>query len=429
MSLNTIKVSLIRLFQEQRIRVDRGIRGRNPYEIAMSERMVAMVQTVFAVVLGQSVFELGGLILHPVTYLVGTIALAGVYVTTIWSWMDWHYTAGRFPYLARDDAIGRTEQLRIIPDVLIVIAYGYLVLTVPSPLEMGAADMASADLSPHLLGYVAVFVLYLVAGRWRQATYGRIASTQAANALALAAMLWLNVVYRLLRPHPALNVLVLCAVMVTTLMYRMGWRKVFRDALMEMLALNRTVGIDIDGVLGDQIAGVQQRMLSRWGVGFDYEDIDMWDKPLAGGATDVKREIESALHDCDYVLAMPLHPGAKEALAQLRKAGLSVVIVTARPASCEELTMRWLSQQGLQYDEIVHVDPGRKNLDYLDYLVDDYPGNVLPFLLHTGRPAFLVDHPWNRSAQEGSLREWIESGQLQVVSSVSSVPDLLLSMH
>lgn len=412
--------------------IERDVASRSAAEISMSKRMVAMVQTVFAVVLGQSVFHLSDVILHPLNYLVGTVALLSVYVTTIWSWMDWHYTAGRYPYLARDEEIGRLEQLRILPDVLIVVAYAYLVLTIPVPSPgPSASAYGSTNMTAHLLGYPLVFALYALAGRWRQAVYGQVASTQAATVMGLASMLWILGTYRLAAPLSytvAGNVLALSAVIATTLLYRLGWRPLFKGILLKRLRLDFRVGVDIDGVLGNQIEGIRKRVEQRYGYKFEYEDVRSWDEPL-GAQTDVKREIEGALYDCEYVLNMPVHVGASEATQRLKDLGASVVVVTARPPVCGDTTLEWLRTSDIRFDEVIHVDPGRKTLDALDVLVDDYPGNILPFLLHSSKPAILVDQPWNRSAQGGSLAEWIDAGRLWVADGIAEVPGIVETLR
>lgn len=168
------------------------------------------------------------------------------------------------------------------------------------------------------------------------------------------------------------------------------------------------IGVDIDGVLADQIDGIIPRIKERLGLDLRYEDIVEF--RLALGSSDLSREIVTAMNDREYLQHMPLHEGAHDFLAGLQAAGLRVKVLTARPAGTERLTRHWLEHNALPYDELTHLEEGLKSVGGADILVDDYAGNVAEFLRETSGHAVLLRHPWNEHAPE--LASWEQSGRL-----------------
>jgi 5'(3')-deoxyribonucleotidase len=180
--------------------------------------------------------------------------------------------------------------------------------------------------------------------------------------------------------------------------------------------LVQTIGVDIDGVLGNQVHGVLERVRPR-GVDLTYDDITHWDVPL--GSTSFVPEINAAMLDDNYVLKMPVHDGAQAMLAALR-ARYKVHMLTVRPASALGSTYTWLATNRLAYDELAIAQEARKSLHQVDALVDDYPLNVVEFLESTAGPAVLVDQPWNRDVTD--LGRWSSDPRLVRVTSLREVP-------
>ena len=87
------------------------------------------------------------------------------------------------------------------------------------------------------------------------------------------------------------------------------------------------IGVDIDGVLGDQIAGVLPRIAADHGLRLTFDMID--DYRFALGPVAIAAEIEKAQSDPAYLETMPLFPGAREMLETLGQRD-RVLIVTAR---------------------------------------------------------------------------------------------------
>lgn len=181
------------------------------------------------------------------------------------------------------------------------------------------------------------------------------------------------------------------------------------------------IGVDIDGVLGDQIADVLPRVRDDYGVTLGHEDITQF--RLRIGSTDIAEVIRRAQSDPAYIATMPVVAGAPEMVDELKRQH-RVVAVTARPASTLERTGEWLVNNGLVFDDVIAAEEERKSLHGADVLIDDYVGNLVEFLEQGGGLGVLVDQPWNR-ADRGRLRRWIDSGQCVVARNLAEVAGLV----
>jgi 5'(3')-deoxyribonucleotidase len=176
------------------------------------------------------------------------------------------------------------------------------------------------------------------------------------------------------------------------------------------------VGVDLDGVLGNQVSGVLERENARLGLNLTYEQVIHWDLPF--GDTSFRPAISRAMEDPSYVLQMPVHDGAPEMLVQLKERFL-VKIVTVRPVEAITWTKDWLAANALAYDELVPAKEALKSRHGADALVDDYAGNIAEFLGHSDGIAILVDQPWNQNADE--LAPWLDGVRLRRLASLGDV--------
>jgi len=122
----------------------------------VSDRFVQFVDIVFGVVVVQGFIRHDQLILHPGSSWFAFLGLAGVYTTTILSWIGYHRSMNRHPY----DTRSMKAWIRMLMDFLIVSVYTFLLFTVKD-LEKGAA---ASTLEYYLLGYFLIFVFYLLSG-------------------------------------------------------------------------------------------------------------------------------------------------------------------------------------------------------------------------------------------------------------------------
>jgi len=179
----------------------------------------------------------------------------------------------------------------------------------------------------------------------------------------------------------------------------------------------KVVGVDIDGVLGDQVEGVLKRVNPGLSSPRCYEDVVDWDIQL--GDSSFIPEIKKALKDQRYVLDMPVHAGATDMLEALRR-NYFVRIITVRPPEAISWTEQWLINNDLPYDELVPAEEAQKSRHDADVLIDDYPVNLEEYLTNTDGIAFLVDQPWNRD--HSSLESWLNDGRLFCVSKIIDIP-------
>lgn len=186
----------------------------------------------------------------------------------------------------------------------------------------------------------------------------------------------------------------------------------------------RSLGIDLDGVLANQIDGVLPRIRELYGLALTYEDITDWQLPI--GATDIAKEIVASQTERDYVLAMPAHAGAREMLEAVGET-YRIVVLTARKGDALEWSAEWLNQHSLPFDDLVGSSEAKKSLHGVDALVDDYLGNIEEFLVNASGPAILVDQPWNRVGRD-DLAQFVESRRLATVTSLSDVAGTLAEL-
>ena len=99
--------------------------------------------------------------------------------------------------------------------------------------------------------------------------------------------------------------------------------------------------------------------------------------------------------------AQPLE-GAVEAIASLKTAGHTLVVVTARARRLRRLTEAWLEYYGIAVDGLHFLEGGAKGpvvrAERLDLLVEDAPHNALA-VAETGVPVLLFGAPYNRAVQ------------------------------
>jgi 5'(3')-deoxyribonucleotidase len=225
--------------------------------------------------------------------------------------------------------------------------------------------------------------------------------------------------YAALRPEhvPVWNAASLSVALTLMILYRLV-RRWIAGKRRKQKVKGLTIGVDIDGVLANQIHGLVPRVRARLGIDLEYEDVIEWRLPL--GKSNIAREIEEAFDDSDYISTMPVHTGARDLVDSLYENNV-VTLITARPESTKAATQQWLQNHGFSYDQLVNVKEQKKSLYRSAVLVDDYLGNVEEYLRNTSGIAILVEQPWNRTGRE-HLDEWALAGRLHVVTRLVDIP-------
>ena len=392
----------------------------------ISEQLVRLVQIVFGLVLAQSLLLHRDIVVHPFSAgnWIAALALAAVYITTVLSWIDWHVTMEMRPYNFSFQNTHRfTEQIRLGVDLFIVTVYAYL-FTVEE-----LKSRPDEWMGGYLLGFPVIFGAYFLSGIARRRSHGKLATNStpiiwfglAYVGLYLAYgrayiglgqhssnwLLWVN----------AFSIILALGLMV---LYRMVRRRIV-SRRRKVKAEGLVVGVDVDGVLGNQIDGIIPRVRGRLGIQLQYDDVTEWRLPL--GESNIAKEIEAAFEDSDYVIGMPLHPGAREVVDALY-AENTIILITARPPQTRPWTLQWLHNHGFTFDELVNVKEQMKSFYRSDILLDDYIGNIKEYLTNTSGTAILLDQPWNR-LRRGDLQQWISQQRLYIISNIREAMEII----
>lgn len=181
------------------------------------------------------------------------------------------------------------------------------------------------------------------------------------------------------------------------------------------------IGVDIDGVLGDQIKAISPVVEARFGYPLLTEHVTTYSHPIED--THLGRLLWTAMDDPEFVRAMPVHAGAEMMLQELRQLG-EILIITARPAAADAVTRGWLTENSLHFDRFMLGEMAKKSVAGSDILIDDYSGNLAEYLDNTEGNGVLVERPWNVNDLE-PVAEHLSSGRLQIASSLAEVPKIV----
>jgi len=388
----------------------------------VSDQLVRLIQVIFGIVLAQSLVRYDTVILSPFSknHILAFCGLITVFTATILSWIDWHITMEKRPYnLGAGEPLRIYHTLRVFSDVLVVTLYAYILFAIKK-----FSDDASGDISGFILGFVYIYAGYLISGTLRRKVYGRLASKIGLifnfEIIFFAFYFIYAYLFKLeLIKGAALNTGAIALLFATMVLYRF-WRSRSVEKGRKKKKAGLRIGIDVDGVIANQITGVIPRIKSRLGISLSYQDVVHWKMPLAQSSID--KEIVLAMEDSSYIRSMPMHPFARAILDDLYEEN-NISIITARPPHTESWTRLWLTKQGISYDNLYSVQEKEKSLYALELLIDDYIGNIMEFLDKTTGSAILVNQPWNQ--ERGGLSEYIEKQRLWVVSSLSEVPGIV----
>jgi 5'(3')-deoxyribonucleotidase len=152
------------------------------------------------------------------------------------------------------------------------------------------------------------------------------------------------------------------------------------------------IGVDIDGVLADQVAAVLKEIEKDYGQKYSKSDINRAHWTFDG--IEIWTEISRLLSDPEYVMNVPLIDGAQHAIKQL--AGNDLLVVTARRPNTEPATRMWLKAHFPCLIEYFHARTGTKHNIPCDVLIDDLDLNIVEFVKSDpARKGVLFQHPWS----------------------------------
>lgn len=157
--------------------------------------------------------------------------------------------------------------------------------------------------------------------------------------------------------------------------------------------------MDIDGVIVDLGTAMLPLLSKVCARPVAYQDLCSWD---FGEALNISQEtmnrIWERLFDSDALRYAPPIDGAIDGLSALSEH--EIWLVTSRPISTQDLTLSWLHDNRVHYDQLVF----KKRRDKLsagatfDVFVEDFLGEAT-IIAKADIFAILFDQPWNQSAK------------------------------
>ena len=135
-------------------------------------------------------------------------------------------------------------------------------------------------------------------------------------------------------------------------------------------------------------------------------------------AADELDEFMRLAHQPEALRSVEPMPGAAEALADWRRRGYEVFVVTGRPPATREDTLGWLDDHAMAHSEFHFLDKYSEFYDGrhgtaegvlglgdlpglgLSLAVEDFPGTAEHLARNLEVPVALFDRPWNRNVAE-----------------------------
>jgi 5'(3')-deoxyribonucleotidase len=400
---------------------------KNKGEGRLPHHFVTFVEIFFAVVLGASILEFHTFLFPPDLTSPSFWALITVYFVAVTSWIGWHKSTTEFPYT--DSGAG---YLRSLLDAVIVGNYAALLFFGSTVENSFFGSRVDNSLLYYLWGFFIVFFLYYISGRVRRAEYSEWEPSEVSKlylierhgyVLLIAAIAYTvlhTILPEVLFQLPT-GVLWLFIVLpfATMVSYR-SWRE-WRN-LSWAVRTKRTIAVDMDGVLVEQVIPVLEKLKQEMDVDLKKCDITDWEYPIK--ETNIKIEIERAEREEEFVRQMPPMKDATEAM-QILSGKFDIVIATSRESVTNSWSHNWLDSHGIPYKEFVNTSSQGKALPSVDLLIDDYIGNIANFIRTgtPGRQAILFAQPWNHDTRQ--INDLVASGKVRIAHSWKTVLAIL----
>lgn len=145
------------------------------------------------------------------------------------------------------------------------------------------------------------------------------------------------------------------------------------------------VGIDVDDVLAECIAGAARRWFEETGEYFDPYDVTGWVGSEAG--------FTKYFSDPTFVANQKVNPGAQRFVRELIKRGCDVMVVTAVPMCVAAERANWVLKNFPEIKPENILIGKRKDVVAVDIMIDDAAHNILS---SPAKYPILVRKPWNK---------------------------------
>lgn len=350
----------------------------------LSEAFVRLIDIMFALTITQGFVIYRDFIVNPKLSL-ETLTLVLVYATIILSWIGYHTSVSRYPYNKSAWSRGR-----LFLDIVIIFLYAHLVFAIQ-------------DLQKVLFALATVFLVYVINGliRMREWHDGKVSRPSLSFLFAVAFFVEWYALGSSRNVWPYIPWILAFVGVALLVCYRIVRAKLGYPPLI-------VVGVDIDGVLGEQVPPTLERVRAKGkGKGLRKSDITDWNFQIED--TTMTREIEEYLLDPAFIEEMPLVTGSTSAMKKLYKS-YHVVIATNRPLETQKNTIDWLKKH-FQFHEFANTREVGKDKLGLDILIDDNLDNVKMFAA-SGHRALLFSQPWNRNVKDREFEEMVKTKKL-----------------
>ncbi|MFC1968519.1 hypothetical protein ACFLVX_03930 [Chloroflexota bacterium] len=180
------------------------------------------------------------------------------------------------------------------------------------------------------------------------------------------------------------------------------------------------IGLDIDGVIVDLGTAMLPLLSEVCARPVAYHDLCSWDlgEALSIDEDEMNRTWER-LFNSDALQYAPPIDGAINALSALNEH--DIWLVTSRPLSMQDLTLSWLHDNGVLYDQIVFNRRGDKLSvgPIFSVFVEDFLDEATT-IAKAGIFTVLFDQPWNQASTlpANCKRAYNWDGVLQLINNL-----------
>ena len=180
------------------------------------------------------------------------------------------------------------------------------------------------------------------------------------------------------------------------------------------------IGVDIDGVIADQVTGVLPLINKKLGTTYSFKDWNSYDWMTDTTGLSTAGVLQFMEVSWDQETIPPMEENITETLAEIRNMG-SLIIISKRTFKSHAKVVETLQRWGIKYDAICLLEGSEEKQDYpLDVLIDDYPKEG-----YSDMPLIVIDQPWNQEIKT----DWHTSRVNTVADSIPILNMLKKEMH
>lgn len=156
------------------------------------------------------------------------------------------------------------------------------------------------------------------------------------------------------------------------------------------------IGVDIDGVLANQVKSVNKLIEHRYDIKIDFEEVNQWDYWTKHGI--LKRELLKLMEKTwtNYYWIEPIEPHLDQLTKALNEVN-TITIISHRTRKSFPFVCKWLDMHKISYDNLIFVRSGNK-LEYpIECLIDDAPDMIEKAKEFPDKTLYLRMQGWNKS--------------------------------